>query len=587
MNKNKIITLKEASELLNCHPNTLRLWEEKGIIKPLRFGIRKDRRYRKSDILELLDGSKKNLQDIVLPSNYDLSRIDMTGTFYEGLVGAALSKFKNYDDLGKQTIEKFDFKKFLKGYISTIQDFPQSEMDKFPTMSEKILHIITANRYRNGSLETINLEKYKGKYIEKINYFLRKNEPIRLMLPAFPFKIMNPLKSNRGDADLAEVAAFCRFNEINLQIKKYYKPGAEIHVFHDGHLYYRHFLHEIDDADRYFKSMKKFVKLLGLQKVVKLHDAYENLKDIEDFDNIYNQARKEMDNLWKKEGSGNEKIQKIIQSAHNNIKLSDIDYEVLYKINFAQDWDLSHEEKGLKKEIDKRAKKCAFEYMVVQHALEKADFFNKMVPNGLRLTVHPKEGHIGIFLVKRKTHLLPWMGVGVIKNNGEISVHYESELISNGKYRPVFIRGEKYPFYFQEAEIVYKGMDKFRDFFAETVNSLGGKDFYWAFAFHSEYLNREVREILTNAHKILVQKSVEDRAICKKDLYATIKKAYLGNNNIQIKAVQEEIPIGVIILKDRIINLLWGDEPAAYEIKNEEIVKRYQGYFKELWEKTR
>lgn len=51
----EIITLKEACEILKCHPNTLRQWDEKGILKAIRFGARRDRRYRKEDILELVN----------------------------------------------------------------------------------------------------------------------------------------------------------------------------------------------------------------------------------------------------------------------------------------------------------------------------------------------------------------------------------------------------------------------------------------------------------------------------------------------------------------------------------------------------
>jgi len=435
-------------------------------------------------------------------------------------------------------------------------------------------------------LETINLNEYKEGFIKKIEYSISQNEPIKFMLPAFPFKIANPLKSFRDDADLAEIGAFARFNEINLQIKKFYKPGAQFHVFHDGHLYFRHFLHSEADADRYFNSMKRFIKELGLEDVVLLRNAFEELKEINNFDEIYQQARKEMTNLWQEGKFSNEKIQTIIQSAKNNVKLSDVPYHVLYKINFAEDWDLTNEEKKLKQEISERADKCAFEYMVVQHALEKANFFNERVPNGVRLTVHPKEGHIGVFLVKRKTHLLPWMGVGVLKNNGSVSVHYESELISNGKYFPVFIKGEKYPFYYQEAETIYQGEEAFKTFFNDIVNSLNGDDHYWAFAFHMEYMDERIREILQNVHAELAKKEIEDKAICKEDIYQTLTKTYSGNNNIQIKSTTQEIPVGVIVLKDRIINLLWGNEPAAYEITTKEIVEKYQNYFKALWKKN-
>lgn len=61
-NKEKIpelLTLQEASDVLKCHPNTLRQWDRKGILVAVRFGERKDRRYRKEDILKLLNQKRK------------------------------------------------------------------------------------------------------------------------------------------------------------------------------------------------------------------------------------------------------------------------------------------------------------------------------------------------------------------------------------------------------------------------------------------------------------------------------------------------------------------------------------------------
>jgi excisionase family DNA binding protein len=55
----QLLTLSQASKLLSVHPNTLRQWDKKGILESVRFGQRKDRRFKKDDILRLLHGRDK------------------------------------------------------------------------------------------------------------------------------------------------------------------------------------------------------------------------------------------------------------------------------------------------------------------------------------------------------------------------------------------------------------------------------------------------------------------------------------------------------------------------------------------------
>lgn len=93
---------------------------------------------------------------------------------------------------------------------------------------------------------------------------------------------------------------------------------------------------------------------------------------------------------------------------------------------------------------------CAYEYMIVQHTLEKINFFNTLVSDGIRMTVHPKKGQVGIYLVKRSTFLLPWMGVGVLKKSGEVSVRYEYDVKHSKQFSPVFINKGTTPFFYKE-----------------------------------------------------------------------------------------------------------------------------------------
>lgn len=55
----ELLTLSEACQILKVHPNTLRKWDRKGILVAVRFGERKDRRYRKEDIMKLVNNRDK------------------------------------------------------------------------------------------------------------------------------------------------------------------------------------------------------------------------------------------------------------------------------------------------------------------------------------------------------------------------------------------------------------------------------------------------------------------------------------------------------------------------------------------------
>jgi len=49
-----MLTLQQSSDVLNVHPNTLRNWDNEGVLKAVRYGKRGDRRYHKEDILNIL-----------------------------------------------------------------------------------------------------------------------------------------------------------------------------------------------------------------------------------------------------------------------------------------------------------------------------------------------------------------------------------------------------------------------------------------------------------------------------------------------------------------------------------------------------
>jgi len=51
----ELLTLKETCDILKVHPNTLRQWDKKGVLKAVRIGIKKSLRYRKEDIEKFIN----------------------------------------------------------------------------------------------------------------------------------------------------------------------------------------------------------------------------------------------------------------------------------------------------------------------------------------------------------------------------------------------------------------------------------------------------------------------------------------------------------------------------------------------------
>lgn len=51
----KLISLREAARILGVNPQTLRRWDKANKLKSVRVGSRNDRKYKPSDIIQMLE----------------------------------------------------------------------------------------------------------------------------------------------------------------------------------------------------------------------------------------------------------------------------------------------------------------------------------------------------------------------------------------------------------------------------------------------------------------------------------------------------------------------------------------------------
>jgi len=69
-----LLTLQEAAEMLNLHPETLRRWDNSGKLPAVRVNERGDRKYRREDVEKLIASSNKRFfeykgYEIIFDSN--------------------------------------------------------------------------------------------------------------------------------------------------------------------------------------------------------------------------------------------------------------------------------------------------------------------------------------------------------------------------------------------------------------------------------------------------------------------------------------------------------------------------------------
>lgn len=136
----------------------------------------------------------------------------------------------------------------------------------------------------------------------------------------------------------------------------------------------------------------------------------------------------------------------------------------------------------------------------------------------------------------------------------------------------------------KQIAVVHEGFKSFKAMFNRIADEVEKGDFYWAFAFKNEYYTHSASLFLRNFHQKLEQKKVQDRVIGNNSVKETITKTFDGNKNIEIKFTKKDTPLGVIIIKNKVINLIWGERPTAIEITSEQIYEQYKKFFIDLWD---
>ncbi len=135
---------------------------------------------------------------------------------------------------------------------------------------------------------------------------------------------------------------------------------------------------------------------------------------------------------------------------------------------------------------------------------------------------------------------------------------------------------------------VYEGYKAIKAMFESILEETNKNSYYYVFAFKDEYLNSPLASrFLRQIHMQLAEKKVDDRLIANNSIKKEFKENYAGIKNLKARFTSINLPLGLMIINDKVINWIWSSRPTAVEITSKQIASQYKKFFLEIWKNAK
>lgn len=241
-------------------------------------------------------------------------------------------------------------------------------------------------------------------HLVKIQAFLDREEPIHMVLPAFPAKSPNPEKTLGKLPDLGEHLALRTLQTMCEEIKDLYSPGAQVTICSDGHVFSD--LVEVSDQDvtAYHSAMGDLIAELGHSNIdlFSLADIHANPE--------YPKLRGQ---LMEHFGEAIEVLRERCKTYPHHAAMLDGIHRFIFEDRVVLYPDLSRSKNR------KLARPVAYQVVARSNAWSRlvAEHF----PSSVRLSIHPQPYHsekIGFLLTKAVDNwITPWHGAILLEDD--------------------------------------------------------------------------------------------------------------------------------------------------------------------------
>lgn len=324
---------------------------------------------------------------------------------------------------GKKRINLDEIKKYLNYHKLPPITLKKSQVE------EQIFELFLNNNIRFGPKKYIS--SLKDYWLKKINYFTKKNQPLKFTILGFPFKIPVLLKTDRTLPDMGELLSLKRLVDILSAIKKIYSPGGEVTIITEE--IFGSFNNMGDkELNNYQDFLKFLIEKLGWHKQIKLFSFSKLKEEIIDFENVFQAKINQLEqkfimgekNFLKKYYGAQTSLLRITNTKRFNVQIKDL--MVVYNEK------KSSKNKAilrLKKLIDYYTHIMLIKYLAYLELRDEFNFMEKNFPNSLMLSVSPKPYRLGIHPVDKNILRLPYHGVTIFdEKEKKFSIEYLIDL---------------------------------------------------------------------------------------------------------------------------------------------------------------
>jgi pyoverdine/dityrosine biosynthesis protein Dit1 len=316
----------------------------------------------------------------------------------------------------------------------------KKSIDSKQTTDETVNRIITevfANRrlLPGEEAKSIEFNAETAPHLDKIKRAVDAQQPIKMVLPAFPAKSPSRRKTLSHLPDFGEEMGLANLNDMCNRIAQFYEHGAKVKVCSDGRVFADVVRIPDHHVTAYNKALRELAKDMKLHNIefFDLDDVYPSMTDYpalrEDLMVLYGEALNSLRKRCRSQREAGEMYRGITKFLLE-------DFSGLEEFN-----DLS------RNSVQGLARTAA--YRVIQRSNAWSRLLADRFPNALRLSIHPQSRvseKIGINLIgAHDCWATPWHTV-VLKRGNQVSLVSRAEAEAQNA---VLIFKNGLPSYFQ------------------------------------------------------------------------------------------------------------------------------------------